>query len=64
MAEPVKCTACGRTFNAAFKRCPFCNAPALPAAAPTRFDYSAVAEQVIAGNRPLLALEFHPARAQ
>jgi tetratricopeptide (TPR) repeat protein len=61
MAEPVKCAACGRAFNAAFKRCPFCNAPVLPPAAPTRIDFSAVAEQVIASNRPLLALEFHPA---
>jgi tetratricopeptide (TPR) repeat protein len=60
VAEPVKCAACGRMFNAAFKRCPFCNAPASSSAAPTRIDFSAVAEQVIASNRPLLALEFHP----
>ena len=59
MAEPVKCTACARMFNATFKRCPFCNAPA--PAARTRIDFSAVAEQMIAANRPLLALEFHPA---
>jgi tetratricopeptide (TPR) repeat protein len=61
MAEPVKCAACGRAFNAAFKRCPFCNATAPPPAAPTRIDFSAVAEQAIALNRPLLELEFHPA---
>ena len=28
---------------------------------PTRRDYAAIAEQAIVSNRPLLALEFHPA---
>jgi len=67
MAEKVPCAACGRQFNAISARCPFCNALARPGAAPaapTRIDYPAIAEQWIAANRPLLALEFHPAAAK
>jgi len=69
MGELATCSACGRKFNPTFARCPFCNAPVRPA--PTspppgvqpaaRRTYAAMAEDVIAGNRPFLFLEFHPA---
>ena len=63
----VVCPGCGKKFNPTFVRCPFCNTPSRPGAAPVappaplRRDYAAIAEQAVAANRPLLALEYHPA---
>jgi tetratricopeptide (TPR) repeat protein len=68
MPEPIRCTRCGRSFNATFRRCPFCNAlvegPAAVAGAPgpgLRRDYAAHAEQFISAQRAFVALDFHPA---
>lgn len=67
MADPVKCRACGRVFNAAFSACPFCNAK-VTATAPvaasgkgkTQLDYTAMAEHAVKTEQ-LILLEFHPA---
>ncbi len=64
--EPRRCVACHKPYNATFAKCPHCGVaadaePAPQAAAQGLPDWAVIAEQVIIHNRPLQALEFHPA---
>lgn len=64
--EPRRCVACRKPYNATFAKCPHCGVGADAEAPPPPNkglvpDWAALAEHVIERNRPLQALEFHPA---